>query len=140
MPGIGRQGLTDEFVCRETLGRVAFPKRCTTFRGMNAVLRAISCLLVAVCMASISLSASGHSVIVIDETVSHASRTLTEAPCFDCGTHRTRVCGQFCSASPDQSILDATGAMPPGQQAFLAAAPLLRAGRAHEPPLTPPIA
>lgn len=107
---------------------------------MNAVLRTISCLIVAVCMASISLSASGHSVIVVDDAVPHASRGMTEAPCFDCGTHRSRVCGQFCSASPDQVLSDAPGNKVPGQQAFLAAASSLRAGRAHEPLLIPPIA
>lgn len=107
--------------------------------AMSQLLRAIACLLLAVAMGSVSLAASAHGVVVVDETVEHSQSTISEMPCSDCGSHRLRVCAQSCSASlePLEPTLPAVSSNladlhPPYRAAILH-------GLSAEPLLSPPI-
>lgn len=107
---------------------------------MSQLLRAIACILLAVALGSVSLTASAHGVVVLDETVEHSQSTLSEMPCSDCGSHRLRVCAQSCSASleslePALPGLGGTG----GILHFPFRAAVLH-GLPAEPLLSPPIA
>lgn len=107
---------------------------------MSQLLRAIACLLLAVAMGSVSLTASAHGVVVLNETVEHSQSTLSEMPCSDCGSHRLRVCAQSCSASleslePTLPGLNGTGSTL--RPRFNAA---MLHGLSFEPLLSPPIA
>ncbi len=107
---------------------------------MSQLLRAIACLLLAVTMGSVSLTASAHGIVVLNETVEHSQSTLSEMPCSDCGSHRLRVCAQSCSASLESlettlPSLSETG----GTLHALFGAAMLH-GLSAEPLLSPPIA
>lgn len=129
----------DALVYQGHRAALAIERTCPKIGPMSQLLRAIACLLLAVAMGSVSLTASAHGVVVLDETVEHAQSTLSEMPCSDCGSHRLRVCAQSCSASlesleptlPNQSE---TGGIlhPPFGAAVLH-------GLSAEPLLSPPI-
>lgn len=71
---------------------------------MSIFVRALACVFVAICMASMSLSAAGHSVVILDESVPHGSVSISEEPCPDCGTHEAVGCGQACSAAAYEPV------------------------------------
>lgn len=108
--------------------------------AMSQLLRAIACLLLAVAIGSVSLTASGHGMVVIDEAVEHSQSTLSEMPCSDCGSHRLRVCAQSCSASLESleptlpALRSTSGDMPPPYKSAVLH------GLCAKPPLSPPIA
>lgn len=107
---------------------------------MMKLIRTLACLVLAVAMASVSLAASAHGAVVIDEAGYHTETVASELPCADCGSHRLRVCAQSCFASldavePEISALG-TGALsidPPPRDS-------MRVGKPPEPLLGPPIA
>lgn len=107
---------------------------------MVKLLRAIACIVLAVAMASVSVGASAHGAIVIDEAGYHDAAIASELPCADCGSHRLRVCAQSCLAGleSDQASLPAIAVgiieidRPNGDTT--------RPGKPPEPLLGPPIA
>jgi hypothetical protein len=106
---------------------------------MTPLLRAITCFILAVAMASVSLSAAAHSVVVIDELSVHSEATITEMPCADCGSHRLRTCAQSCSAAldllqPELSLIGTPQASPGRAREES----MLR-GLSRKPQLSPPI-
>lgn len=107
---------------------------------MTHLLRAIVCLLMALCMASVSYAAAGHSVVVVDESAVHAPSLVSELPCSDCGSHRVRFCGQACNASSDDLPIAARSEQQETSAFLPPFDPALHTGMRPKPPLTPPIA
>lgn len=108
--------------------------------SMSQLLRAIACLLLAVAIGSVSLTASGHGMVVIDEAIEHSQSTLSEMPCSDCGSHRLRICAQSCSASLEslEPTLPALSSTSGDMHAPYRSVVLH--GLSAKPPLSPPIA
>ncbi len=118
-----------------------FPKvcSCARFTPMIKLLRAFACLLIAVVMASVSLAATAHGTVIVDETSYHGETIISELPCGDCGSHRLRSCSQSCAAL--DALEPATPATLPAVDAqHQVGYELFGPGRSTKPPLTPPIA
>ncbi|WP_439601887.1 hypothetical protein [Devosia sp.] len=107
---------------------------------MSLLLRALACFVVAICMASMSLAAAGHSVMVLDESTPHASLVGAETPCPDCGTHQSIGCGQACSVATDDPSAGAMAGLTLVALDFAVLLALPLHGAALGPPVTPPIA
>jgi hypothetical protein len=106
---------------------------------MSLLLRALCCLVVAICMASLSLGAAAHSTMVLDEAAPHASVVGAELPCPDCGTHRSIGCGQACAAAADDQVAGVRFAPNLVALSFAALAARARDGTPVGPLVTPPI-
>ena len=106
---------------------------------MTHLLRVVACLLMALCMASVSYAVAGHSVVVVDEGSVHAANVITELPCSDCGSHRVRLCGQACNASSDHLRIAATGEQQETSAFLRPFRPTLHTGMRPKPLRTPPI-
>lgn len=135
-----RSGLiADELVCERRSVALAAGRFRVSLSPMTPLLRAIACFILAVAVASVSLSAAAHSVVVIDELSVHTEATITEMPCADCGSHRLRTCAQSCSASLDplQIVFAMFGARETSPK--LRREDTMLHGLSRKPQLTPPI-
>ncbi len=105
---------------------------------MSPLLRTLACLVVALCMASLSFVAAAHSTVVLNEAAPHA-RVVSELPCPDCGTHQAIGCGQACSAAAEQTLAAISLALTLVDLDFAPRAALARRGTPLGPLVTPPI-
>ena len=136
-----RSGLiADELVCERRSVALATGRIRVSLHPMIPLLRALTCFVLAVAMASVSLGATGHSIVVIDELSVHTESALDDIPCADCGSHRLRTCAQSCSASLDalQPALSLLGTRETAPK--LQREDKMLHGWSRKPQLTPPIA
>lgn len=140
MPGWRSGLIADEVVCERRSVAFATGRIRVSLHPMIPLLRALTCLILAVAMASVSLGVAAHSIVVIDELSIYSEATIDDLPCADCGSHRLRTCAQSCSASLDP--LEPAISLRGGRETT----PKLRRddamlhGLSRKPQLTPPIA
>ena len=106
---------------------------------MSRLLQTLACIIVAVCMASMSFAAAAHSIVIVDESAPHTSVLISEVPCPDCGTHQSVGCGQSCAVAAEDTAPTILFSLILNDLDHQVWQPIRLRGTALSPPITPPI-